>query len=42
MRWLAEVAGHVVAALLLCAVVAAAAGVLALALRFLFGVAGGA
>lgn len=42
MRWLAEVAGHVAAALLLCAVVAAAAGVLALALRFLLGAVWGA
>lgn len=42
MRRLGELAGHVVAALLLCAVVAAAAGVLALALRFLFDAVGGA
>lgn len=42
MRRLGELAGRVVAALLLCAIVAAAAGVLALALRFLLGVVGGA
>ena len=42
MRRLGEVAGRVVAALLLCAIVAAAAGVLALALRFAAGAVGGA
>lgn len=42
MRRLGEVVGQVVAALLLCAIVVAATGVLALALRFLLGAVGGA
>lgn len=42
MRRLGEVVGQVVAVLLLCAIAAAAAGVLALALRFAAGAVGGA